>query len=446
MFNCTGFEQKIVLNNVMKKLLTICALLLWQTAAQAALTIEITEGIEGALPIAVVPFGLQKGVAPLEQDVAAIIKADLARSGRFKTLPVEDMLSKPTSGEGVEFRDWQVLGMDNLVVGSIRSGARGGYVVQVQLFDVFRGEQLFGFTVPTTERNLRITAHRISDRIYEKLIGEPGAFATRVAYITSQRLSKRSHKLALKIADADGYNPQTIVTSKEPLLSPSWSPDGSRIAYVSFEKKRPSIYIQEVKTGRRTKVASFEGINGAPAWSPDGQQLAMTLSKDGNPDIFVLNLKTSKLRPLTRHYAIDTEASWSPDGRHIIFTSDRGGSPQIYRVPSYGGKAKRITFENRYNARASYAPDGESIIMVTRVGGHYRIAELNLKSNILRVLTNGDLDESPSFAPNGSMVIYATNEGTKAVLSAVSIDGRVKQRLVLDEGDIREPVWSPYRR
>ena len=431
----------------MKKILALLVLLLfWQVNAQAALTIEITEGVKGALPIAVVPFGLQKGMTQPEQDVAKIIKADLARSGRFKTLPTADMLSRPTSGDGVEFRDWQVLGMDNLVVGSIRSDARGGYVVQFQLFDVFRGEQLTGFSIPTTERNLRATAHHISDIIYEKLVGEPGAFATRVAYVTSQRVADKSHKIALKIADADGYNPQTIVTSKEPLLSPSWSPDGRRIAYVSFEKKKPSIYIQEVLTGQRKKVTSFEGINGAPAWSPDGQQLAITLSKDGNPDIFILNLKSGKLRPLTRHYAIDTEAAWSPDGRHIVFTSDRGGSPQIYQVPSYGGKAKRVTFENRYNARASYSPDGQSLVMVTRVDGHYRIAELELKSNITRVLTNGNLDESPSFAPNGSMVIYATQQNNKAVLVAISVDSRVKQRLALDEGDIREPVWSPYRR
>ena len=431
----------------MRKLLTLLTLLLlWQASAHAALTIEITKGIEGALPIAIVPFGLQKGMTPLEQDVAEIVKADLARSGRFRTLPPKDMLSRPTSGDEVEFRDWQVLGMDNLVVGSIRSDARGGYVVQFQLFDVFRGEQLTGFSIPTTERNLRATAHHISDIIYEKLVGEPGAFATRVAYITSQRLADKSQKIALKIADADGYNPQTIVNSKEPLMSPAWSPDGERIAYVSFEKRKPSIYVQEVSTGKRKKVASFDGINSAPAWSPDGRQLAITLSKDGNPDIFILNLQNGKLRPLTRHYAIDTEAAWSPDGRHIIFTSDRGGSPQIYQVPSSGGKAKRITFENRYNARASYSPDGKALIMVTRVDGHYRIAELDLESNIMRALTDGDLDESPSFAPNGSMVIYATKQGGKAVLSAVSIDGRVKQRLALDEGDIREPVWSPYRR
>ena len=427
-------------------LLTLFALFLYQGSAHAALTIEITEGAEGALPIAVVPFRWMGAGAPPGQDVFEIVKADLARSGRFKTMPAEDMLSLPSNSDEVEFRDWQVFGMDNLVVGQIRPNGGGGYVIQFQLFDVFRGEQLTGFTIPTTARNLRATAHHISDIIYEKLIGEPGAFATRVAYVISQTQADGNKVISLRVADADGYNPQTIVNSNEPIMSPAWSPDGRRIAYVSFENKQPAIYVQEVATGRRNKVAAFKGINGAPAWSPDGRQLAITLSKDGNPDIFVLNLNSGKLKKLTRHYAIDTEASWSPDGRHIIFTSDRGGSPQIYQIPVYGGKAKRLTYENRYNARASYSPDGKSVIMVTRVDGHYRIAVLDVKSNVLNVLSNGDLDESPSFAPNGSMVIYATKQGYKGVLSAISIDGRVKQRLAVDEGDIREPVWSPYRR
>ncbi len=428
---------------MMKKLLFLL-LIGWAGVTQAALTIEITEGAEGALPMAVVPFGWSGPGAPPKEKIGAIVAADLARSGRFKPLPEGDMLAHPHSGAEVEFRDWKALGIDSLVVGQITPHGNGGYQVRFELFDVFRGEQLVGYSIPTTARQLRTTAHRIADIVYEKLTGQRGAFATRIAYITSLRQADGSKKVSLRIADADGYDPQTIVSSKEPLMSPAWSPDGRRIAYVSFEKHRPAIYIQEVFTGRRQKVAAYPGINSAPAWSPDGRQLAMTLSKDGNPDIFVLDLASRKIRPLTRHYAIDTEPSWSPDGKSIVFTSDRGGSPQIYRVPVSGGQARRVTFENNYNARASYSPDGKKLALVTRVDGAFRIAVLDIASGRMQVLSNGKLDESPSFAPNGSMIIYATKEKGRSVLAAVSVDGRVRQRLALDVGDVREPVWSPY--
>ena len=427
----------------MKKLLFLF-LIGWAGLSQAALTIEITEGAEGALPMAVVPFGWSGPGAPPKEDIAAIVAADLARSGRFKPLPEGDLLARPHSAEEVEFRDWRALGVDSLVVGRVQPHGNGGYMVRFQLFDVFRGEQLVGYNIPTTSRQLRTTAHRIADIVYEKLTGERGAFATRVAYITSVRQADGSDKVSLRIADADGHSPQTIVSSKEPLMSPAWSPDGRRIAYVSFEKRKPAIYIQEVFTGRRQKVASYPGINSAPAWSPDGRQLAMTLSKDGNPDIFVMDLASRKIRPLTRHYAIDTEPAWSPDGKSIVFTSDRGGRPQIYRVPASGGRAQRLTFENSYNARASYSPDGRMLTLVTRVDGVFRIAVLNLASSSMQVLSRGKLDESPSFAPNGRMIIYATKEKGRSVLAAVSVDGRVRQRLALDVGDVREPSWSPY--
>lgn len=427
----------------MRKFLFIL-LFSWVGISQAGLTIEITEGAEGAQPVAVVPFGWQgKGAAPKE-DIAAIISADLARSGRFKALPESDMLARPHTGDQVDFKDWKVLGMDSLVVGQLTPNGAGGYMVRFRLYDVFRGEQLTGYNVPTTERNLRATAHHIADIIYEQLTGEPGAFATRVAYITSESKGKGKVKVSIRVADADGFNPQTIVSSKEPLMSPAWSPDGRRLAYVSFERRKPSIFIQEVFTGRRDKVASFKGINGAPAWSPDGRSMAMTLSKDGNPDIFIMDLASKKVRAITRNFAIDTEPAWSPDGRHLVFTSDRGGKPQIYRVPVSGGKAERVTFENAYNARASYSPDGKSLTLVTRVGGKYRIAVLDLKSGNMDVLSRGSLDESPSFAPNGSMIMYATKKGPRDVLAAVSVDGRVRQRLALDFGQVREPVWSPY--
>ncbi|MES9912980.1 MAG: Tol-Pal system beta propeller repeat protein TolB, partial [Candidatus Sedimenticola sp. 4PFRAG1] len=298
----------------MKKIWLLIAVLFMQVQNASALTIEITEGAEGALPVAVVPFGWAGGGKPPSQDVAKIISDDLKRSGRFKTMPVADMLARPQSADQVEFRDWKVLGMENLVVGQVKPNGPGGYMVRFQLFDVFKGEQLSGYNIPTTERDLRATAHQIADIIYEKLTGQRGAFATRIAYVTSTQKGGGESKVALKVADADGFNSQTIVTSDEPLMSPAWSPDGRKLAYVSFEKGRPSIYVQEVFTGRRQKVSSYKGINGAPAWSPDGRKLALTLSKDGGPDIYVYNLNRKTLSRLTKHYGIDTEPAWSPDG------------------------------------------------------------------------------------------------------------------------------------
>ncbi len=412
--------------------------------AWSALTIEITEGAVGALPIAVVPFQFRGAGAGPGEDLAEIIASDLSRSGRFKSLSRTDMLAMPGSGEEVVFRDWKVLGMENLVVGEIQPNGSGAYLVRFQLFDVFKGAQLTAFSIPTTEKDLRITAHRIADIVFEKLTGQRGAFATRIAYVTSQGVGD-SQQVALKIADADGHNAQTIVSSGDPLMSPTWSPDGRRLAYVSFERGKPAIYVQEVFTGSRYKVAAYPGINGAPAWSPDGRSLALTLSKDGNPEIYRLDLNSKALRRLTNHFAIDTEPSWSPDGRSIVFTSDRGGKPQIYQISANGGSAKRITFEGSYNARASYSPDGRSLTLVTREGQDYRVGLLELGSGRLRVLSKGRLDESPSFAPNGVMIIYATKSGGKGELAAVSADGNVHQRLALQGGgNVREPVWSPY--
>jgi TolB protein len=427
----------------MRKLILVL-LLCWQAQA-AALTIEITQGAEGALPIAIVPFGWGGDAGkPPGQDVAAIIAADLERSGRFKPLARSDMLARPTSGDTVDFRDWRAVAMENLVVGQVSPNGPGGYLIKFQLFDVFRGEQVTGYSIPTTERDLRASAHHIADIIYETLTGQPGAFATRIAYITSTRGGDGKERVVLEVADADGHNPQTIVSSTEPLMSPAWSPDGRKLAYVSFEQGKPSIWVQEVFTGRREKYAGFKGINGAPAWSPDGRSLALTLSKDGNPDIYVMELARRSVRQITRHPAIDTEPAWSPDGRYLVFTSDRGGAPQIYRVSAAGGEAERLTFEGGYNARASYAPSGRELALVTRQNGNYRVGVLSLDNRSLRVLSDGSLDESPSFAPNGSMIIYATRSKGRGVLAAVSTDGRVRQRLGLQAGDVREPVWSPY--
>ncbi len=363
--------------------------------AQARLTIQVTGGVEGAQPIAVVPF--ESSGLPLSEDVSAIIAADLARTGRFKAMPRRDMLATPFRPEDVDLRDWSLLGMVNLVIGEVTVGS-GGYQINYTLFDVYKGDQLVSQSVPATAAGLRLAAHRIADEIYERLTGTPGVFATRIAYITTERQQGGLSRTFLKVADSDGHGPLTIVSSPEPIMSPAWSSDGRRIAYVSFESHRPAIYVQDLSSGRRDLVASFDGINSSPAFSPDGNRLAMTLSKEGSPDIFVLDLTSRQLNRITDHYAIDTEPSWSPDGSHLIFTSDRGGSPQIYKVGSLGGPVQRLTFENDYNGRASYSPDGRYITLVTRVGGQFRIGLLDLDQGYTRILSNGRLDESPSFA------------------------------------------------
>lgn len=431
----------------MKRLsfLFMLVFLAWQGTVEARLTIEITGGAEGAQPIAIVPFGQPVGTPP-QEDIAGIVAADLGRTGRFKPMPRADMLTTPHTAEEVDLRDWRLLNMDNLVVGEVKSGSAGGYDVGFVLFDVFRGEQLAAMTFASTPAELRYTAHRIADAIYERLTGAPGVFATRIAYVTSERDPSGGQQVTLRVSDADGYNPQTIVSSKDPILSPAWSPDGRRLAYVSFENRQIAIYVQELASGNRERVASHKGINGSPAFSPDGRYLAMTLSKGGNPDIYVMDLITRELRQLTDHFAIDTEPAWSPDGSHLVFTSGRGGNPQIYKVPAAGGEAERVTFEHDYNGRASYAPDGRSLVMVTRVDGRFRIGLLDLDTNTMRLLSDGSLDESPSFAPNGSMIIYATLHNGRGVLEATSVDGKVRQRLSQDRSEVREPAWSPILR
>jgi len=420
-------------------------LIILSLPVQARVVIEITEGTEGASPIAVIPFAWQGLAQSTPQDMAAIIASDLKRSGQFNSLPRDAMISRPSSGSEVNFKDWRALGVEHIVVGRVTELGADSYQVQVQLLDVVRATQLVGYSFPASKSLLRRLAHQISDLIYEKLTGVPGAFNTRIAYITATGV-QRNRLYELYVADSDGYNPQSILRSPHPIMSPAWSPDGQKLAYVSFERKQPRIFIQELRTGKRSKLPRYKGINGAPAWSPDGKRLVVTLSQNGNPDLYLYDLPTKRLTQLTRNTAIDTEAAWSPDGKTLVFTSDRSGRPQLYRIPVAGGKPERLTYEGKYNARARFSPDGKQVVFVHEQDKQYRIAVLELGSGILRVLTKGRLDESPSFAPNGAMILYATEYRGRGILTAVSADGRSQHRLVSQEGDVREPAWAPIKR
>ena len=421
----------------------LCLTCVGAAAESGPLVIRITQGVEGALPIAIVPF--EWTGAPMPEDISQIIANDLTRSGRFKPMPRTDLPSRPTDFAQVNFKDWRTVGMDNLVVGRINATGDGSYTVEFRLLDVFSGTQLAGFQIPASNANLRLTAHQISDIIYKTLLNVPGAFSTRIAYVTVNRLDAKRSTYRLQIADADGYDAKTVLDSKQPLLSPAWSPDGNRLAYVSFEDRNSAVYVQDVRSGQRQKVVSGAGINSAPAFSPDGRRLAVTRSQEGNPDIYVVDIASGQQTRVTTSEAIDTEASWAPDGSAIVFTSDRSGGPQIYRVAPSGGEARRVTFNlGNYNARASYSPDGRYLVMVNG-GGGYRITLLDLKTGSGRRLTDSNLDESPSFAPNGSMIIYATMAGRGTELAAVSVDGSIKQRLALQQGAVREPAWGPFR-
>jgi TolB protein len=412
-------------------------------AVEAQLTIEITGGHEAAIPIAIVPFAVAGGPGDPAAEIDRIVKADLERSGRFKALAERDMLSKPHQRAEVDFSTWQALAQEYLVIGRVQQVGPDRYSTEFNLFDVFRKEQIAVYGIPGGRAGLRRVAHKIADLIYEKITGQSGAFSSRIAYVTETVKADSKREYILQVADADGYNPQSILTSREPIMSPAWSPDGTRIAYVSFEKKASAIYIQHVVTGSREQVAAYPGINGAPAWSPDGNRLAMTLSKDGDPEIYVLNLISRSLDRLTRNFSIDTEPVWSADGKSIIFTSDRGGNPQLYSVGLADRQTRRLTFEGNYNAGAAVSPDGRYVAMVHGSGGQYRIGVLELGTRSFNVLTEGSGDESPSFAPNGSMVLYATRRGGRELLSAVSVDGLYRQQLLTSAGAVREPAWAP---
>lgn len=439
----SSFKPTVVFRQM---LLLICISMgLTSSLVKAELIIEITEGITDATSIAVVPFAWSG--PRLSEDVSAIVSADLHRSGQFKPLAREKMLSYPSQQQQVFYRDWQS-GQSNveyLVIGNM-SSVEGKYRVDYQLFDVYQKKPLKKWFA--TGNDLRAMAHYVSDTIYKELTGIRGAFSTKMVYVTMEYVKgaggQRQQRYRLHYADVDGHNERVLLESSEPILSPSWAPNGRHIAYVSFKTTRPAIYIMDTRTKKEQKITGFAGLNGAPRFSPDGKSLAMVLSKDGNPEIYVMNLGNGKLKRITKHYAIDTEPAWAPDGQSLMYTSERGGSPQIYRQHLDSGKVERLTFEGNYNARPALTPDGRFLAMVHRNNGIFHIAVQDLIRGTFNVLTETDLDESPSIAPNASMIIYATVDKGRGVLAAVSLDGRVKVRLPSREGDVREPAWSPF--
>ncbi|MCZ6831983.1 MAG: Tol-Pal system beta propeller repeat protein TolB [Gammaproteobacteria bacterium] len=408
---------------------------------RAELVIEITAGRDNPTSIAVVPFAWSGwGSAP--EDVAAAIAADLLRSGQFAPVARADMLGLPTRESEVYYRDWRTTNVEYLLIGRVSGGSTVS--VEYELFDVFKQEGILVGRETGPVADLRMLAHRASDKVYYQLTGIRGAFATRILYVAFTRRPGADDNYQLMVADADGARAELVLESSQPILSPAWSPDGNQIAYVSFESTRPAIYRHDLSTGQRERLTNFKGLNGAPAWSPDGNSLAMVLSRDGSPDLYILDLASRKFRRLTRHYAIETEPAWMPDGRSLIFTSDRGGRPQIYRIDVVTGRTERLTYEGSWNARASVAADGRTMVLVHRRNDAFHIAVQDLERERLQILTSTALDESPSVAPNGSMVLYATKHDGRGILAAVSVDGRVKFRLPSREGDVREPAWSPY--
>jgi TolB protein len=422
-------------------MLTGVVLVIGAASARAELTIEISQGSDNPTAIAVVPFAWQgAGVAP--EDLADVVDGDLARSGQFAPIARTDMLGKPSTEAEIFYQDWRSLNTEYVLIG--RVSMPGQLRVDYELFDVLRQTKILSGYEAGAAVDARMLAHRVADAVYEKLTGVPGAFATRLLYISGTRVSGGKSISRLTMSDSDGARPIVLLETKEPLLAPTWSPDGKNIAYVSFETGRPAIYRQELATGRRQQLTNFHGINSSPAWSPDGRTMAMVLSKDGNPDIYLMDLATKQLKRIVSHYAIDTEPAWMPDGQSLLFTSDRGGKPQIYRYSLGSGKIDRVTYEGTYNARARVSQDGRSVVMVHQSDGRFQIALQDLVTNRMQILTSTELDESPSIAPNGSMVLYATKYADRGILGAVSVDGGAKFRLPAREGDVREPAWSPY--
>lgn len=410
-------------------------LLLFAISTQLfALDLELTQGISAALPIGINSFGFDER----SNSVSAVITNDLKLSGQFKIIP-----SQNDGRAALSY--WQQMGADTVLSGEVTSSSDGRVAVSYQLIDVAsQGRTLLANKFVVREQQLRALAHHISDQVYQKLTGERGVFSTKIAYIMVQRDFRGRSRFSLEVADIDGYHPQNLLNSSEPIMSPSWSPDGRYIAYVSFENKRAQIYKVDVVTGQRRLITSFPGINGAPAWSPSGKELAVVLSKEGSPKIYTVNMNDGHMRQLTFGSSIDTEPHYSPDGNSIIFTSGRGGSPQIYRLNLADGRITRLSFNGNYNARASFTPDQQSIVMLHRADTNFNIAVQDIRSGQVQTLTNSAMDESPSVSPNGRLVLYASRDRDRGILGMVSIDGRIRLKFPSRDGDIQEPAWSPY--
>jgi TolB protein len=431
------YNPAMLLNTLLRVArLSLVAACFASPIACAQLTIEISGGGASRLPIAIAPFA---GEGLLPQALTGVVRADLERSGLFRLIETAGNAPAPDESQPVNFGEWKSRAADALVVGSVRTTPDGRFEVRFRLHDIVKQTQLAGVAYTMSATQLRATGHRIADVIYEKLTGERGVFSTRIAYVV-----KQGTRFELQIADADGAGPQTALVSREPIISATWSPDGTRIAYVSFENKKPVVYIHSLLTGNRSVLANYKGSNSAPAWAPDGSRLAVVLSRDGGSQIFSLKPDGSDLRRLATSGAIDTEPFFSPDGQFIYFTSDRGGGPQIYRMPASGGDAVRVTFDGAYNVTPRVSADGKSLAYIARNGGRFQLMLLDLASKQTQILTDGTVDESPSFAPNGKTLLYATEIGGRGFLSAVSSDGRVRQRLSVQAGDVREPTWGPF--
>ena len=419
----------------MKRSLLLLGMLALSLGAGAQLTIDITTSGGRQVPIAITPMA---GEAAQPQSVSEVVGADLARTGLFRLVNTGGVTPLPTEPSEVNFGDWGARNAEALVIGKIDPMADGRVEVRFRLFDVQKASQLASYSYVVAPAQLRATAHRIADVIYERLTGDKGVFSTKITYVV-----KRGRRYELQVADADGFNAQSVLASQEPIMSPAWSPDGSRLAYVSFDQKKPVVVVQNLAQGTTRVLANFRGNNSAPAWSPDGRHLAVALSKDGLTQIYRISATGGDAERLTESSGIDTQPAYSPDGQTLMFTSDRGGSPQIYRMAAGGGAAQRVTFDGTYNVGPRYSPDGKSIAFVSRDGGRYRIASLELSTGQVQVLTDGTLDDSPSFAPNGKMVLYEAQVAGRGQLAAVSGDGRVRQRLTSAAGDVQDPAWGP---